>query len=95
MAKKSTLLAIGEQTLHVLMGGGVAGPIAYFGAKIISPWISFPAGLIISRVVWSYREYKQHKKHDHSFPRWVWNMDLAFIDAGIVASLWIAAIYVR
>lgn len=69
---KSLFWKITDQILHFLMGFGVAFPFSF-----VNPFL----GVIVSRLVWMGREYYQHKRII-----W-WNLDLLFIDLGIITAI--------
>lgn len=88
-----------DQPIHFLMGYGLCGGIIW-GIHSLSHdasgghdnlisvpwWWAYPVGILVTRLVWSLREWNQHRKHDHE-PRYYVSFDLAFIDGGIAASV--------
>ncbi len=58
-----------------------------FGVTLAFSHISISLGILISAVIWLFREYMQHK-------RWIWwNLDLAFIYSGIIVATLITIKY--
>ena len=78
-----------DQPLHSLMGAAIALPVALGLSMVIPWWAAFIVGALLSRAIWMARESSQK---NYQYIVW-WNLDLLFIDLGIVIGLVAAGLF--